>query len=550
MRLDMTVLRSLYLVVAGLGLTAASQRPSVHDPIQTVSIPASRQLGLDMILLDADEMPEEPERARSFSGVQEEALSGAPIDLLTPVHHLYTDLRRQLVRYQMDWSKLPQVRIPAGGGLMKLGSSDPRLPILRERLGLEREGGFDETLRSRLIAFQEAHGLKGDGAAGAGTLEVLNRGAAHYERLIMLSMERARRLPAPAPGKYILVDSGSARLWMYENGQPVDSMKVIVGAAKTETPMMAALLRYASVNPYWNVPWDLVQTLIAPRVLKDGPTYLSDRGYEVLDSWEDDAKVVDPTTIDWKAAANGSLELRVRQLPGPANSMGDIKFMMPNEYGIYLHDTPNKVLFDKDDRWISNGCVRVEDARRLARWIFGEMPKGSNPKKEERVELETPMPVYMTYLTVSAEADGLAFRGDPYNRNAALVARFETESAPMRDPQRVAALDGPALKPSTPGQEAKAPEPAGKAIGEAAAKPAAKTVKTAAAEEKTPAKSTKPVPAKTGAVAKAALARTPATKASPSKAAPSKIDAKAKTGTSAKTATAKTAPAGKKTSAR
>jgi hypothetical protein len=539
----MLVLRCLFLALIGLALGAAAQRPSLNDPIKTVPLPPSREQGLDMLMIDPDEMPQEPELARDLPEIEQaDGWSGAPIDLMKPVHHLYTDLRRQLVRYQMNWSRLPQVRVPSTGKLMKTGSTDPRVPILRERLGLSRDGGFDEALKTRLMEFQQAHGLKGDGAAGAHTLEILNRGAAHYERLILLSMERAKRLPPPGGAdKYVLVDAGSARLWMYENGRPVDSMKVIVGAPKSETPMLAALIRYANVNPYWNLPWDLVQTLIAPRVVDQGTVYLKDRGYQVLDSWEDDAKLVDPETVDWPAVAAGKLELRMRQLPGPANSMGEIKFMMPNEFGIYLHDTPNKGLFDQDDRWLSNGCVRVEDARRLARWIFGDMPKGEDPLTEERVELEKPVPVYITYLTVAAEPSGLAFRADPYERNAAVLARFDADGDGMSDAEQVVLASTDAEPPATKA------EPAPKKAVPAKPKPKAAPVK-ADPKGAEPAKTAVKEPAKTGPAAKAAAKTAEAKKAPAAKAPASKAEAKpAATKTGAKTG-AKSAPSGTKAS--
>ncbi|HEV2080249.1 MAG TPA: L,D-transpeptidase family protein [Allosphingosinicella sp.] len=541
----MLVLRSLCVALAGLALGAAAQPPPAFAPIKTVALPPSSEKGLDMLMIDPDEMPQEPELAKDIPVVQEESWSGAAIDLMKPVHHLYTDLRRQLVRYQMNWSRLPQVRVPVGGKLMKPGASDPRVPILRERLGLSREGGFDEALKTRLMEFQQAHGLKADGTAGADTLEALNRGAAHYERLILLSMERARRLPAPGgASKYVLVDAGSARLWMYEDGRPVDSMKVIVGTPKSETPMLAALIRYANVNPYWNIPWDLVQTLIAPRVLAEGTSYLKDRGYEVLDSWADDAKIVDPATVDWKAAADGSLELRMRQLPGPANSMGEIKFMMPNEFGIYLHDTPNKALFAQDDRWLSNGCVRLEDAKRLARWIFGEMPRATASSREERVDLEKPVPVYITYLTVAAEGNGLAFRADPYERNAPLLARFDSQGDGMTDAEEVAlaSADPVEAKPEPEAVKKAAPAPA-KPKPAATAAVKAEATKTAAKE-----------PAKTQtAAAKADSKGSESTKVAAkeadkapaaAKSAPAKTAA-AKGGEPTKTAAAKTEAGGK-----
>ena len=394
--------------------------------VETVELPPSGEQGLDMIMVDPEAMPEEPELAKNLPPEMDSNFTGAPVDLFVTTHHLYTDLRRSMVRYQIKWSGLPQVEVPTSGPVLKLGSKDPRVPLLRQRLGLPAGDTFDAALSARVAEYQQAHALKADGIAGAGTLESLNRGSDWYERQIMLNMERARRLPPEGTReRYILVDAGAARLWMYENGRPVDSMKVIVGAPESETPMMAALMRYAAVNPYWNIPWDLVQKNIAPRVLAQGVSYLTERRYEVLSDWSDQATVLDPSTVDWQAVAEGRQELRVRQLPGGSNFMGAVKFMMPNHYGIYLHDTPNKSLFAQENRWISNGCVRLEDAARLERWIFGAPSSPKSPDTEERVDLDKPVPVYLTYMTVGTAADGPQFRADPYNRDAPLLAKFE-----------------------------------------------------------------------------------------------------------------------------
>jgi murein L,D-transpeptidase YcbB/YkuD len=247
----------------------------------------------------------------------------------------------------------------------------------------------------------------------------------HYERLVKINLERARRLPGSSEkGRYILVDAGTARIYLYEDGKLKDSMKAIVGKPASATPMMAAKMRYASVNPYWNVPPDLAQTLVAPKVLAEGLSHVKAERYQLLSDWSDEARVVDPASIDWAAVAEGKADLRIRQLPGRANSMGEIKFMMPNDFGIYLHDTPDKALFQRDDRWLSNGCVRVEDARRLSKWLFGRIPKGSDPDAEEDVQLESPVPVYITYLTAGASPEGIVFRKDPYSRDAEVLARF------------------------------------------------------------------------------------------------------------------------------
>lgn len=412
------------VAICGL-LAAVALAPLSAQSIKPVWVPPGGQRGLDMLVTEEEAMPPEPELANRPPITEDVSWSGAAIDLLMPVHHLYTDFRRQLARYQDKWSVLPQVHVPTAGIAMRTGSTDPRVATLRERLGMDPAGGFDEALKRKLAEYQLAHGLHDDGIAGQDTLRSLNRGAIYYERLILLGMERARRLPAPADGsRYILVDAGSARLWMYENGRPVDSMKVIVGTPATETPMMAALIRYASVNPYWNVPPELVTKLIAPRVIAEGPAYLQAKGYEVLEHWGDEAPVKDPSTVDWAAVAAGRQSVRVRQLPSALNSMGKIKFMMPNEFGIYLHDTPSKALFEGSERWLSNGCVRVEDAPRLARWLFGSMPEAPDAAREHRVDLPKPVPVYITYLTVGVDRGTLAFRPDPYDRDRPVLARF------------------------------------------------------------------------------------------------------------------------------
>jgi murein L,D-transpeptidase YcbB/YkuD len=433
----MTMSRSFPFFFALLTAAAvpalAAEQGAASDPYQ---LPAGGEAGLDMAVVDAEALPEEPELADERLFDMDEGWSGAPVDLMRPVHPLYTELRRALVRYQLDWGSLPRMLIPEKGPALAPGSSDQRAAILRQRLGLSRldplspsSSPYDWMVEEKVRDFQAAHGLPIDGKAGPGTLEALNRGPGFYERLIAINLERARRLPAPGTAnarKYILVDAAAARLWMFEDGQPVGSMKVVVGTAQSPTPMMAALMRYVNVNPYWNLPPDLVAKLVAPNVIRDGTKFLADKRYEVLDSWEDDAKVIDPSTVDWKAVASGKIELRVRQLPGGSNFMGDIKFMLPNHYGIYLHDTPAKELMNKEDRHLSNGCVRLEDARGLASWLFGEMPRASSENAEQRVDLPTPVPVYITYLTAGITPEGrLAFAPDTYGRDSRLLARFD-----------------------------------------------------------------------------------------------------------------------------
>ena len=201
----------------------------------------------------------------------------------------------------------------------------------------------------------------------------------------------------PVQGRFVLVDANSARLYMIEDGRVRDSMRVIVGKPETPTPELNTVINYETLNPYWHVGPDMAKTIIAPRVLQDGDAYLSRQGYDIVSGWGPDAQVLSPDSIDWKAVAEGSLKVYVRQRPGPANSLGHFKFDLPNSDGIYLHDTPKKELFAQDKRDLSHGCVRLEDAERLARWLLGKDPPTVSVP-EENILLPKPVPITISYL--------------------------------------------------------------------------------------------------------------------------------------------------------
>jgi L,D-transpeptidase YcbB len=207
----------------------------------------------------------------------------------------------------------------------------------------------------------------------------------------------------PKSGRYVLVDAASARLFMMEDGRVRDSMRVIVGKPASATPALKSMLHYATINPYWNVPPDLARTIIAPRVVKDGNVYLTDRGYEVVSKFGSNAQILSPDSVDWKAVADGKAEVHVRQRPGPYNSMGQMKFNLAYIEGIYLHDTPHKELFAKDERNLSNGCVRLEDAPRFARWLLGGNPEPSAAAPEQHIALRRAVPITIAYLDSQAQ---------------------------------------------------------------------------------------------------------------------------------------------------
>lgn len=246
--------------------------------------------------------------------------------------------------------------------------------------------------------------------------------------VIRANLERARALPVDLGRRYILVDVAAQRLWAYEDGEPVDGMKVVVGRPNAPTPAMAAVVRFAVFRPYWNVPPDLIAKSVAPKVVKRGLKYFQSQNFEALSDWSDNAEKIDPAQVPWKAVAAGRRDVRVRQLPGPGNMMGQVKFMFPNELGVYLHDSPIRNLFEGDERFASAGCVRLEDATRLAKWLLDEqvVAEGEEPgPPETRVDLPDPVPVYLVYFTAAPTSQGLSLRKDIYGRDPALIAQLE-----------------------------------------------------------------------------------------------------------------------------
>lgn len=250
------------------------------------------------------------------------------------------------------------------------------------------------------------------------------RGREYQAQLVRINLDRARMLPVDRGQRYIVVDAAAATLTMYEGGQARDSMRVVVGRATDPTPLMAGLIRYTVINPYWNVPSDLVAERIASRVIKEGQPYLAAKRYQILSDWSDNPKLIDPATIDWAAVAAGRRELRMRQLPGPGNAMGKMKFMFPNAQGIYLHDTPDAELFSEAARLFSAGCVRLQAAPRLAKWLYGKPLVIRSKRPEQKVPLPQPVPVYLTYLTAAPENGQVTYRTDVYQRDIAQLAAF------------------------------------------------------------------------------------------------------------------------------
>jgi L,D-transpeptidase YcbB len=406
----------LRLIFGAAALFAAIPLAAAPRGDEPVAVPRTIKQGVDFVYVDPQMTTVAKPKQKPRNWLQRMFGKSRDDQKSTP-NPLFLQLAQGLEQYRATWGALPQGDVPAGPTL-KRGTTGKRVDALRTRLGLAPGGGYDDALFQRVSDYQRVHALAPvDGIAGKATIGSLNLGAEHYEKKIAINMERAWRLPATnAFDRYVMVDSGSAEAILFDRDRVADSMRVVVGAPETKTPMMAALLRNAKANPYWYVPPELVRSLTAKRIGQQGLSYLRDFHYEVLSGWDSTAPRVDPNTVNWKAIASGKAEptVMVRQLPGPWNSMGEMKFEMPNDYGIYLHDTPHKELFAEENRHLSNGCVRLEDYRRFASWVFPRVPQPTTPL-EQVFELPKPVPVYMTYLTVEPNAgSGVVFRPDPY----------------------------------------------------------------------------------------------------------------------------------------
>lgn len=231
---------------------------------------------------------------------------------------------------------------------------------------------------------------------------------------VRATLDRLRLIPAK--GRAILVDAANAELMMLEDGKVVDTMKVIVGKPDFPTPLLAGKIWYVTFNPYWHIPQDVAKRKVAPIVLKRGVAYLKAARYQTVAAFGGDKEEpIDPTKIDWKKVASGDVEVHIRQLTGPYNMMGKMKFGFVNDYGIFLHDTPHKDLFEKDKRNLSLGCVRVEHPEKLAEWLFGHEPPVPGDDAEDNVRIgDSGVPIYISYLTARPDGTSIAFADDVY----------------------------------------------------------------------------------------------------------------------------------------
>ena len=297
---------------------------------------------------------------------------------------------------------------------------------------------FDQPLVAALLHFQQRHGLEPDGRLGKKTVAALNVSAAERVRQIELNLERWRWLPQDLGARYILVNIPDFSLRVVEQGQQVLAMKVIVGKSYRRTPVFSDTMRYLVINPYWEVPPRLAVEDKLPEIRKD-VDFLSRNHIRVLRGWGSEEAEVDPKTVDWARLGKGNFPYRLRQDPGPQNALGQVKFMFPNKFDVYLHDTPSRELFRRTERDASSGCIRVEKPVDLADYLLQGVPGWSHERllstiasgREMMVPLPAPIQVHLLYWTTWADEQGTVhFRRDLYGRDNSLDAALRAVDSP------------------------------------------------------------------------------------------------------------------------
>jgi len=394
----------------------------------------------------------------------QEALQGntirATLQGLRPPQPAYDAFRRTLARYrtlaqQGGWPTIPN------GPTLQEGMQDERISLLRRRLQATGDLSadapadsllFDDRLRQAVSRFQERHGLPIDGVVGSTTRAAMNVPVETRIRQIEVNLERWRWLPHSLGDPHVLVNIADFWLRVVEDGRPALQMRVVVGTRYRQTPIFSDEISYLVFTPYWHVPRRIAVEDKLPEFQRN-PALVSRLGFEVFDGWGADAQAIDPTTIAWDSLSASNFPYRLRQQPGPANALGQIKFMLPNPYDVYLHDTPARSLFNEPVRPFSSGCIRVEYPVDLALYLLEPNGGWTRERVEElmsgdterAVVLQRKVPVHLLYRTAWMEdADTVHFRSDVYQRDEAVAQAL---AAPPSPPPALSTTQPPSQEP-------------------------------------------------------------------------------------------------------
>ncbi len=374
--------------------------------------------------------------AELAAAVKEDRLS-AFIEALRPRQTAYGRLRSTLKQYEHvrqsgGWPTI------APGPSLKLGDRGPRVSTLRSRLIQSgdltaaqpvADDRFDGDLEAAVMRFQYRHGRVADGVVGRKTLADLSVPVDERIVQLQLNMERWRWYPDSFGKRYLLVNIPDYTLAVMEGEWAVRRMRAIVGKSRRQTPALSGQMTYLEFNPYWNIPRKIARKDILPKVVSD-PDYLTRQGIRVFDGWDRQARELDPAGIMWESLSGRHFPYRLRQDPSDVNALGRIKFMFPNPQSIYIHDTPGKALFNRQERHFSSGCVRVETPLDLAQyllagqgWDRARLEAAIMDGRRQTVVFDDPIPVHLVYFTAWVDADGTVnFREDIYGRDRELLS--------------------------------------------------------------------------------------------------------------------------------
>jgi len=329
------------------------------------------------------------------------------------------------------WSTIPD------GPTLKRGDHGSSVAALRQRLSVGGDLGvvkckdaelFDEGLELALKRFQRRHGLREGGAMDSATRAELNVTAERRVEQLELNLERWRWLPQDLGRRHIIVNIAAFKLEVVEDEAVVLAMRVVVGRPYHNTPVFSDTMRYIVLNPYWEVPIKIAVQEMLPRIKRD-PSYFAREKLRMFKGWGLEAREVDPGTVDWSKITPASFPFRLRQDPGALNSLGRVKFMFPNKFNVYLHDTPARLLFEKTERDFSHGCIRIQQPIELALYLLRQDPRWNreallralDQAADHSVPLPEPIPIHLLYWTAWAEGDGtIQFRRDIYGHDALL----------------------------------------------------------------------------------------------------------------------------------
>jgi len=374
------------------------------------------------------------------------------VDRVRPASPLYRALMTAYADYQKLDDEGGWPTIPATDEPLKPGERDPAVKLLRKRMAMagapvnmtDEPDYYDSQLAAAVKQFQSDQYLDADGVVGDKTREALNVSVQERVGQIRVNMERARWLMQDLPKDYVLVDIAGYKLSLYENGKLAWRTNVIVGKPYKKTPSLRSEIQRVEFNPPWNIPESIVSTEIRRRVAND-PSYLANRHMELVSS---DGEALSPDQVDWSHPA----DFRVRQQPGPGNSLGQVIIRFPNDYAVYLHDTPAKSLFGAERRAMSHGCVRVENVRELARLLIND-PSWDQQRIDQtiasgqttNVAVKHQIPVLIHYWTVDVSGDHVAFKPDIYHRDNTLLQALNDARPVFDAPTTAVASSGAAV---------------------------------------------------------------------------------------------------------